>query len=105
MKSGQLRHRVTVQSLTVTQDEYGAPVETWTTMATVWVSIEPLEGREYFAARQVNAEVTGRIRMRYLPGVLPSMRVLYGTRTFNILSIINPDERKRMTELMVQEVI
>ncbi|TGE33172.1 phage head closure protein [Desulfosporosinus sp. Sb-LF] len=31
----------------------------------IWASIEPLSGREYYAAQQVNAEITHRIKIRY----------------------------------------
>jgi SPP1 family predicted phage head-tail adaptor len=73
--------------------------------ATAWASIEPLNGREFFAAQQVNAEVTARIRLRYLPGVTRQMQVKFGSRTFAIESVINVEERNRELQLMVKEVV
>lgn len=41
----------------------------------VRAEIIPLSGREYVAAREVVAEVTTRITIRYFPGIEPTMRV------------------------------
>ncbi|WP_374711533.1 phage head closure protein [Symbiobacterium terraclitae] len=99
------RQRVTLQQHVVGQDEYGQPIDTWQDVATVWAAVEPLRGREYFAAHQVQAEVTTRIRIRYRRGIRPEMRVLYDGRVFNILSVIDPEERHRELQLMCREVV
>ena len=52
MRSGMLRHRVTLQRFQQGQDAYGGPVETWEDVAIVWASLEAMSGREYFASQQ-----------------------------------------------------
>ena len=101
--AGKLRHSITIQVSTVTQDDYGASVESWDTFATVRASVEPLQGREYFAAQQVQAEVTTRFRIRYLAGVKPSMRVLFEGRTFDVQAVLDPNEMHRELHLMAVE--
>lgn len=103
--AGRLHHRVTIQEHVTGQDEFGQPIDTWADVATVWAAVEPLRGREYFAAQQVNAEVTARIRTRYRKGVRPSMRVLYDGRLYDILSVIDPEERHQELQLMCREVV
>jgi SPP1 family predicted phage head-tail adaptor len=44
--AGSLRHRVTIQQLTISQDAFGGIVEAWTDLKTVWADISPLSGRE-----------------------------------------------------------
>lgn len=105
MRSGKLRHEITIQAVTTTQDGYGGQTESWSTFATVRASVEPLQGREYFAAQQVQAEVTTRFRIRYLSGVTPKMRVLYDGRTFNVASVINPNERSHELHIMAVEAV
>jgi len=39
-KAGRLDRRITIQRATVTTDAYGAPVETWAPVATVWAAVE-----------------------------------------------------------------
>jgi len=84
MNAGALRHRITIQSKTITADDYGGPVETWADVATVWASVEPLQGRELANAQTVNAETTTRIRMRYLAGVTADDRIVFDGRYFNL---------------------
>jgi SPP1 family predicted phage head-tail adaptor len=105
MKIGKLRHRITIEQVTETQDTDGSVVETWAVFATIQASIEPISGREYFAAQSTQADVTHRIRLRYLSGVTPKMRVNYSSRIFDILSVINVNERNRELQLMCRESI
>jgi SPP1 family predicted phage head-tail adaptor len=104
LRIGALRHQVTIQSYTKSRDSYGGEVETWTDLHTgVWASVEPLIGREYLAAKQVQAEVSHKVRMRYIAGLLPAMRIVWGTRTFEIESILNVQERNRELVIMATE--
>ena len=105
MRAGRLRHRITIQQVTEGQDETGAVTETWNEFATVWADMEPIAGKEYFAAKQTMAETTHRIRIRYLSGVVPKMRVLFGSRTFDITEIINYRERNVELHLMTTEAL
>lgn len=104
MRAGKLRHKITIESKSNAQDAYGALVETWSTYATAWASIEPLTGREYFEQGKVSSEVTTRIRIRHISGVTNLMRVKFGTRIFTIVTVINIDERNKEYELMCKEI-
>lgn len=83
-------------------DSYGAPSE-WIEVATVWAAIEPLQGREYFAALQESADVNTRIRVRYKEGIDRTMKVKYRDSEFEILYIINPKYGKKEMQLMCKE--
>lgn len=103
MEAGSLRNRVVIQSKSATQDAFGGETITWSTHATRWASIEPLTGREYLEARQEQAEINLRIRLRYLSTAQPEWRVTWDSRTFEIVSVIHTDERDRETVLMCRE--
>ena len=107
MRSGPLRHRVTIQQLVAgspQQNAGGEMDETWADVATVNASVEPLRGRELIAAQTTNSEVTGTIRMRYRAGITPKMRcVLDSTRYYDILGVVNTMERNRELLLSVRE--
>ena len=98
-----LNKRVTIQRIEKVPDSYGQPVETWVDVATVWAAIEPLRGREYFAAMSEHAEVTTRIRIRYRSDVDRTMRVVHGSTEFEILHIIHPDFARQELQLMCKE--
>lgn len=92
MRAGKLRHFVTLESLNVEQDTDGAQIETWISeFDNVPASIEPLSGRELLAASAVNSKAATRIVIRYLPGVMPTWRVLHRSTVYNIESVL-PDD-------------
>jgi SPP1 family predicted phage head-tail adaptor len=107
MRLGPLRHMVTIQQLVAgspQQNAGGEMDETWTDVATVNASIEPLRGRELIAAQATNSEVTGTIRMRYRSGVTPKMRCVFeSTRYYDILAVVDTMERHREMLLSVRE--
>ena len=108
MRAGALRHRLTFQQLPATpqRDSTGAEVEDWQDVATVWGSVEPLTGRELFTAQQLNATLSHRVRLRYLPGITPKMRIQFGPRYFLIdTPPINREERNIELELLCTEVV
>jgi len=105
VKIGELRNRITLQEYTISKDSFGAETETWSDVAQVWASIEPLSGREYFAAQQINAQISTKVTIRYRAGIKPTMRVLFGNRVYGILSVINTGEKNRELILMCKEVL
>jgi SPP1 family predicted phage head-tail adaptor len=102
MKAGKLRHQITIERASQTQNEYGEIVEGWETVGTFPASVEPINGREYFAAQAVQSEATTRIRMRYKPGILVTDRVTHGGTVYNIQSVINPEMRNEELLLMCE---
>lgn len=105
MRIGKLRHRITIEQADETQNLDGSVVESWSCYATVQASIEPISGREYIAAQSTQADVTHRISLRCLGGIIPKMRVNFGGRIFEILSVINVGERNVELQLMCRENI
>lgn len=106
IRAGRLRNRLELQTDTATVDEYGdKSPSAWLTTQTVWAAIEPLRGRELFAAQQVKSDVTHKITMRHQPGITSAMRFKEGSRAFNIAAPpINVRERDRMIEVLCVEV-
>jgi len=95
MQAGKLRHRITIEAPTGTQNKYGEPVEGWAPFAEVYASREDLTGREQFLAQQVKADVTTRFVVRYLDGVSAKMRILSDGVSYNIESVADPDGKRR----------
>jgi SPP1 family predicted phage head-tail adaptor len=66
VKIGKLRHSITIQQVAETQDSDGSVIETWSSFANAQASIEPISGREYFAAQSTQTDVTHRVSLRYI---------------------------------------
>ena len=102
MMIGPLRERVTLQSQSTTRSSTGASTKTWTTVATVWASVEPQTGKAFFAADQEQSEQQIRVRIRYstdVNGINTSWRVKHGSRYYDIVSVANHQERDRLYTL------
>jgi SPP1 family predicted phage head-tail adaptor len=106
MRAGQLRHRITIEQASDARDEYGEPVQSWTTYAQAWAAVEPISGREYWSANQDVAKANYRIRLRHDPAlaITTAMRVLFDGRTFDIEAVLNIGERGRELQMMCVEV-
>ena len=105
MRAGRLRHQVAIQTATTAQDAYGQPVKTWATTATVWGAVEPIGGKEAYRAQAERADLSHLVVIRYRSGVTPMTRILFGTRTMDIESVVDPEERHRELHLLCREVV
>jgi len=105
MKAGDLDQRVVIERRMQGQSPSGQPIDEWVSLGERWAAVEPLQGREYFAAAQIaTAEVTARIRLRYFPGLLASDRVVHRGDVYDIQTVINPKSRNKETVLMCKLV-
>jgi len=83
---GRLKTSVVIQQKRAGRDTKGArTAESWTTLATVWAEVLPLAGREGWNAKQIDAELTHRMVMRYRSDVTSRNRLKIGTTLLNIV--------------------
>lgn len=71
------------------RDSDGILHESWIIYAQAFAKVEPLVGREYLAAAQVQAENNIKVTMRYRSDLTPSDRLVIRGDTWNIQSIQN----------------
>lgn len=106
LNAGRLNKRITIEEDIGTEaSSTGEHVEDFQFFANRWAEIIPLSGRELWNAQQVQPDITHKVTIRYLTGVTPKMRVAYGSRYFNILSVINVNEEGISQELMCMESV
>ena len=105
MRAGRLRHRVVIQEPDNCVDAYGGPSHGWSDVARVFADIRPVRGQERLETLQVSADVTHTVIMRYRSGVTPKMRIRYGTRLLNVISVLNVGERNKQLELLCSEQV
>ena len=106
---GKMRHRISVQTYNGDLDEHGDirddAAENWTTDRTVWAAIDPISGREFYAAEQSQSQVTHKIRCRYFPGLKTAQRLVYSGRIFEIASVIDWEDRHESYLIMAKELV
>jgi len=106
MQAGQLRHTIIFQVPTTTTGSSGEELITYVdTIKNVPAAIEPLTGREYLAAKQIQEEVTTRITIRYFSNSIDgTWRIKWGDRIYKIKSVINTIELNRELIFMCEEI-
>ncbi len=71
------------------RDSDGVLIEEWVPYGDVFAKVEPLVGREYFAAASVQAEGTIKVTIRYRDDLQPSDRLQIRGEPWDIQSIQN----------------
>ncbi|MFV1944192.1 phage head closure protein [Pseudomonas luteola] len=99
MRAGKLNHLLTIQKVQRTQDRGGGFVETWVDMGKEWASVESISGREYLAAAALQAQTTWKITLRYRDDLLNTMRLVEGSRIYEIEAVL-PNDSLREVVLM-----
>jgi SPP1 family predicted phage head-tail adaptor len=100
---GDLRHRLTIQ-----QPQTVSGKQTWSTYQDgVRAFIDPQRGAEVARGLEEPNEVVHDVWIRYRPGVRPKMRLLVDgtTRTLEIVSVIDLEERRMWLHLSATEVV
>lgn len=132
MRPGKLKHRLAIQTNTTTRDAYGELADSWGTIATVYGRLEPLTSLERLAAGKDTPAVTHRAIVRHRgivvgdwtyanggaveyatgalgefaqSGVGEAQRVSYDSRTFDVISVQDVDERHRWDRMILREVV
>jgi len=105
VRAGQLRHRLVFKALTQEQNEFGEATDTFTTYAILWGSIRPMSGRELENAQQITGEKTHMVKIRYNSSVAITDRFTFDSRTFEVVYILDRDERNIYMEIMAKEIV
>lgn len=103
--AGDLDQRVQLQRRDTTQarDELGTLPDQWLTVATVWAKVEPLRGREYFAAGQMQSATDVRVSIRWRADASTEWRVVHRGKAMGIAAAIDIESRREYLELMCVE--
>jgi len=91
LAAGDLCHRVTIQSKTVTYDENNYETETWAEFKKLWAKVEFLSVKDAINAKASGSLTTARLKLRKRSDITTEMRVLWDGYTFQIVSPPKPD--------------
>lgn len=87
MRGGGLRDRVTVERQASGTDDYGNPMQAWSTLGTYWGDVRIATGKERIASGAVEATALATIRLRNSTearAILASDRMVTRDHTWNI---------------------
>jgi len=94
MQAGTMDRRIVLQTATETRDDYGEPVPSWSTLATVWARYRALSGRERFVDDQIQATLEAEFVVRYRGDVTPKQRISWDSETWQIEAVLEEGRRE-----------
>jgi SPP1 family predicted phage head-tail adaptor len=104
MNPGKLNKRITLQSYQSIKDDEGIVSKQWVNLMTVYASVEPLSGREYWQAAATQSENTVKFLIRYKQNITSDLRLIYNNKSYDVKSVIDPNEAHKELILMCAEV-
>lgn len=94
MQAGRLNRRIVIKQRGTAQDAIGQPVETWTTVATLYAEIKHPAGLTAIKGDADVSIVKASIRIRYRTDIDAGMRAEHGAAIYDIKAVL-PDEAGR----------
>ncbi len=104
---GKLRHRIDIVAPSGAQDSMGGILDTnYKLVKRTWASIEAATGKDQLAAGQFVETVTHKITVRFDKhiSINGSQWIFFRGRQFQILYVVNPDERSKLLYIFAVEV-
>lgn len=99
----ELRHRISIEALTLVATDTGGQTQSYVAYATVWAKITPKNVKELNFAQRIEPRVDHEIWIRYQSALKASDRIIFGSRVFEIKSIIIPNEIKEWQKILATE--
>lgn len=87
IKSGDLRHPVTLLKPVTVKGEHNRRTTTWEEVTKVYAAKSDVSGREFYQAHAINAEDIVTFTIRWRDDIDTSWRVKHGAATYNILEV------------------
>lgn len=101
MRAGDLRDLLTIQVRSSVDDATGEPTLGWVDFAAnIHGNVNDMTGKEYIAAQEVTNAVNTTIVIRYREGITAAMRAVSRGVTYNIMAVIEPENKRREMHLM-----
>lgn len=103
MRAGRLRETVTVQTYTESQDAYGQASKTWAAAGTRRAEVKPMfESSEAEHGGKYEGRSMYKFTMRFVD-IDQSARLVWDSRNFEIIEVINTMARDRETIIKAVE--
>lgn len=107
MKAGELNRQIVIQSRDSGSDAAGQPVDTWTTLATVWSKILGATGmgsiRQSANRDGVSVELNSySFRIRYRTDVDAAKRVVFDGNNYDVKQVRHDLAKREWTDLVCE---
>lgn len=105
IRAGELRHLAKFKEPTVAAVDGDTTLEPFVEEFEAWVAIDPVAGTEQTVGDQVQASRGSLVKMRYDSRVHERLTMTARGRVFEIMSVLNLDERDIELQLTCRELL
>lgn len=103
MDIGRLNKRITFMKLADMPDAMGQESKKLREIKTVWGSLYPVRGMEFYELQKMQSKITHKCYVRYMEGIGSECYIRYGEKTYSIESVLDIDLAHKMLEIMCSE--
>jgi SPP1 family predicted phage head-tail adaptor len=103
MQPGKLRFMVEIQKPNYVKTQEFETSMNWVKFACAWADIRAITGREWYQSQQAKANISHIVKIRFMPGITPRHRVLWGDRILNITQVVPDSTGSKWVVLRCEE--
>ena len=100
---GKLNKRLSFFSLADVPDELGQITKKPSLIKTVWGTLQPVRGAEFYEVQKVQSKVTHKCYIRYTKSIDTNCFLKYKDKEYSIESVIDVDLERKMLEIRCVE--
>lgn len=103
MNIGKLNKRLTFKKFGEIEDDMNQITQSLMDVCTVWGSLYPVRGIEFYEIQKLQSKITHKCYVRYRDDIDSTCYIEYGGKTYSIESVIDVDLGHKMLEIMCVE--
>lgn len=100
---GKLNKRITFLRLGDAKDSMGQTVQALEKIKTVWGTLYPVRGAEFYEIQKTQSRVTHKCYIRYVEGIDSNCYLQYKEKVYSIESALDVDLEHKLLEIMCCE--
>ena len=104
LRAGTLRHKIIIQRAIESTGTMGDVEKCWDNIKITRASINPVTGNEWFINENIANDVDHVITLRKTD-VIPADRIIYQSRIFNIVRVLDSQEKRIQLMILAKERI
>lgn len=112
---GKMKQRLQFQYYSLSSDGMGGNTQTWNNLVSVWADVMPYSGKEEYELGGLKGKNLYKIVTRYRGDLISAgytrgtydylLRILYDSKTLNVLSVKNLGEENTYVEILAEEEV
>ena len=103
-ESGNMRHRILIQSQTESKDDSGGNIGKWFDQGYIWAELLPHKAWEIIQTEQLEMRIITRFMIRFNLRIKPQMRIVFRNRIYLIRGIIDKTGTNQWLEIITESL-